>query len=286
MTDVLTIRPMIPDDLRIAIGWAREEGWNPGADDAEAFLAADRDGFLMGFLGDEPVTAISVVAYGEAYGFLGLYLCHPAHRGKGYGFKTWIAGMKRLGDRTIGLDGVVAQQENYKRSGFQLAHRTIRHGGLSTVDQPMDARLTTIGRGIFPTVRDFDRDFFPAKREGFLKRWVAPEHPTRRGFALVEDGEMTGYGAIRACHDGYKIGPLFAEKPEGADILFRALAGMVKGQTVYLDVPEPNKAALALAERYELSPDFETARMYKPGLAGTPELPLDKIFGITTMELG
>ena len=31
--------------------------------------------------------------------------------------------------RVIGLDGVVAQQENYRKSGFELAYANIRYGG-------------------------------------------------------------------------------------------------------------------------------------------------------------
>ena len=29
----------------------------------------------------------------------------------------------------IGLDGVVGQQENYRKSGFQLAYANVRYGG-------------------------------------------------------------------------------------------------------------------------------------------------------------
>lgn len=65
--------------------------------------------------------------------------------------------------------------------------------------------------------------------------------------------------------------------------MFRTLAGQVKGQTIILDTPEPNAAALLMAEKYELSPEFETFRMYR-GLA--PDLPLDQLYGITTFELG
>jgi hypothetical protein len=48
-------------------------------------------------------------------------------------------------------------------------------------------------------------------------------------------------------------------------------------------VPQPNVAAIALAERHGMTPYFETARMYT-GIR--PELPLARIFGITTLELG
>jgi hypothetical protein len=53
--------------------------------------------------------------------------------------------------------------------------------------------------------------------------------------------------------------------------------------SVFLDVPEPNQPALGLAARYGLTPAFETARMYR---GAAPALPLDRIYGITSFELG
>jgi hypothetical protein len=55
------------------------------------------------------------------------------------------------------------------------------------------------------------------------------------------------------------------------------------GSEVYLDIPEPNAEAIALAEMYGMQPAFETARMYR---GRSPELPLGQIFGITSFELG
>lgn len=284
MSPSFQIRTASKTELATAIEWAGNEGWNPGQDDLEAFFAADPEGYLMGFLDGEPVTSISAIRYGDDYGFIGFYICKPEHRGKGYGWTTWQAGMERLKGRTIGLDGVIAQQENYKKSGFEFAHRNIRHGGLSTVDAPMDSRISMLGQGVFASVRDYDQAFFPAPRIEFLQEWCAPMVETRRGFVFVEEGEIKGYGGVRRCLDGgFKIGPLFADTAEIADVLFRTLAGQAKGQMVYLDTPEPNEAALALAERYELSPEFETARMY---LGPRPDLPLERTFGITTFELG
>jgi phosphoglycolate phosphatase-like HAD superfamily hydrolase len=48
-------------------------------------------------------------------------------------------------------------------------------------------------------------------------------------------------------------------------------------------VPEPNAAAVALAERHGLQPVFETARMYR---GPAPSEPLTRIYGVTTFELG
>src|SRR5437868_6705655 len=108
------------DGVQRMARWAADEGWNPGNTDIHAFFATDPGGFLVGRLDGEPVTCISVVEYGQAFEFLGFYIARPAVRGKGYGIVTWDAGVKRLAGRNVGLDGVVAQQANYKKSGFRL----------------------------------------------------------------------------------------------------------------------------------------------------------------------
>jgi hypothetical protein len=60
-------------DWPVIRGWAADEGWNPGADDGVSFFAQDPDGFFLGRIDGEPVSAVSVVNYGEAYAFLGCY---------------------------------------------------------------------------------------------------------------------------------------------------------------------------------------------------------------------
>jgi hypothetical protein len=52
---------------------------------------------------------------------------------------------------------------------------------------------------------------------------------------------------------------------------------------IFLDVPSVNQDAIALARDLGLSPTFETARMYTGAI---PPLRLDRLFGVTTFELG
>jgi GNAT superfamily N-acetyltransferase len=277
----LDIRPMSRAELDLAIEWAAEEGWNPGLADAACFRAADPQGFLMAFRDGEPVGSISVVRYEAAFAFLGFYIVRPPFRGRGYGLRLWQAGTARLEGRTVGLDGVVAQQANYARSGFVLAHRNIRFGGDVRVEAPSDARLVAVDDDLVPAVLAFDRRFFPAARESFLRCWLRPDR--RPAMALVENGRVQGYGVIRDARTGRKIGPLFAASEGDADVLFRGLASTAGGGLVFLDVPEPNQSALGLAARYGLTPAFETARMYR---GAAPALPLHRIYGITSFELG
>lgn len=278
----LAIAPADAAGLAVMADWAAAEGWNPGLGDAGPFLAADQGGFLLARLDGEPVACISVVTYGPAYGFLGFYICRPEFRGRGFGWATWGAGMARLGDRTVGLDGVVAQQANYAKSGFVLAHRSIRHAGTVAAQAPSDPRLRAPGPEDRVALAAYDRAAFGIDRPGFLAAWTdGSEGRVTR--LLVEDGRVVGYGTIRPCRSGYKIGPLFADDAAGAEALFLALAAEAGGATIALDTPAPNAAAVALAERHGLTPVFETARMYR---GPDPGLPLARIFGITTFELG
>src|SRR5258708_20924281 len=129
MTDALQIRPMTPAEMDLALDWAAEEGWNPGLDDRGCFRQADEGGFIGGFIDGRMIASISVVAYDHASAFLGFYIVAPAYRGRGFGLALWRAGMARLGNRVVCLDRVVAEQDNYARSGFRLAWRNVRHEG-------------------------------------------------------------------------------------------------------------------------------------------------------------
>ena len=275
-----SIRVMTRDDLDRALGWAQEEGWNPGLEDAAVFHAADPTGFFMGYLDDEPVSSISVVKYGESFAFLGLYIVRPAFRGRGFGKAIWDAGIASAGRRTIGLDGVVAQQDNYKQSGFVLAHRSARWGGTLDGEVARSSFVRPIEESDFAAVLANDAAIFPARRDAFLKTWLGSNARRTEGF--FEDGVLRGYGTVRRCVEGAKIGPLFADSPAVAEALIAKLGAAAPGN-VFIDIPEPNAAAIAMAKRLALTPAFETARMYR---GKAPDLPLDRIFGITTLELG
>ncbi|TCT05611.1 GNAT family N-acetyltransferase [Aquabacter spiritensis] len=278
------IRTLTPAEVDLAIDWAATEGWNPGLHDATAFRAQDADGFLGLFEGEDLAAVIAATAYGAGFGFLGLYICRPDLRGRGYGFKLWQAALERLGPRTLGLDGVVAQQDNYARAGFALAHRNIRFGGKSAAFPKIDG-IGPIDMAALPAVLGFDRRHFLFDRPLFLEKWLAPPD----GAALVAraEGEVFGYGVVRRCRHGHKIGPLFAVDEATAWALYGALSGAAHaadpGSDLFLDVPEPNEAARTLAAEAGLSPVFETARMYR---GDAPGLPLARIYGITSLELG
>src|SRR5471032_2772262 len=249
------------DDVMRMAEWAGDEGWNPGNTDAQAFFAMDPGAFLIGRLGGKPVACISVVKYGASFGFLGFYIARPEIRGKGYGIQVWDAGMKRLAGRNVGLDGVVAQQHNYKKSGFRTAWNNARHEGVPAPTAPSGGVTLVDARSVpFDRLAAYDRRFFPEARDSFLAPWIAL--PERRALAAVKEGEIVGLAVLRACQAASRIGPLYAATPEIAASLVGALAATTGGRAVAIDVPDVNQPAVALMQRLGLAPSFETARMY------------------------
>jgi GNAT superfamily N-acetyltransferase len=270
-----------PDEVPLAVDWAAAEGWNPGLADAACFATVDKDGFLIGELEGEPVATISCVNYNDRFAFLGFYIVRTDFRGRGYGLRIWKEAIAHAGARVIGLDGVVAQQANYKKSGFALAHANIRYGGTVTGMNAPKEGVFALSDVPFTVVEASDATVFPAPRANFLRAWIAS--PGHIGRALLRDGQLAAWGVIRPCRQGWKIGPLVADDRAAAEAVLASLLAAMGGGEISLDVPSVNPEAVALAQNLGLSPVFETARMYTGAI---PPLRTERVFGVTTFELG
>jgi GNAT superfamily N-acetyltransferase len=267
------------------VSWADQEGWNPGLHDADVFWHTDPDGFYGFFDQGELVAGGAIISYDGAFGFMGFFIVKPAYRGRGIGRKLWYLRrdtlLKRLDPgAAIGMDGVVAMQPFYNRGGFDLSFRDLRYEGVGT-PRPLDSAVSAIEEPDLELVLAYDRDCFGFDRRRFMIRWL--DMPEAHTFKYTDGNRLRGFAVMRKVRQGYKIGPLFADTPDIADALFRACASAAGESRFYLDIPVINTAAKDLVDRYHMTYVFECARMYY----GTPPvLPTEKIFGITTFELG
>lgn len=280
----LLIRRLERDELAFPVIMAAAEGWNPGLADADPFWAADPQGWWGGVVGGELVSCISTVAYdtdtGPGFGFVGFYIVRPDLRGRGLGRRTWDAAMPHLEGRLVGLDGVMEQVPTYERSGFAPAYVSRRNRCTGGGAAPPG--LTPLADVPFGDVSALDASCFPARREAFLQAWLAM--PGATGLARVADGELRGFGVLRPCRQGCKIGPLLALEAATAELLLDGLlAAAPQGEPVFLDTPGRNPAALALADERGMDTVFETMRMYR---GPEPSLPLERLYGVCTFELG
>lgn len=276
------VRRMTRPEVDWAIDWAAAEGWNPGLNDAECFYQADPQGFFIGELNGQMIGCCFAMAYDDRYAFFGGYIVKPEFRHQGFGIQMTRARLAYIGGRNAGLDGVVNMQSAYARIGFRLAHRNIRYGGIAEghgATVSMD--IVELAQVPFDELAAYDLVHFSAPRTAFLRSWI--NQPGATALGAVENGRLAGYGVARPCRIGYKVGPLFADSESIAEDLFNSLGAVTAGESIYLDVPEPNRQAIALVERHGLKPVFEVGRMY---LQGAPAVPMEHVFGITTFELG
>ncbi|TPJ31094.1 GNAT family N-acetyltransferase [Mesorhizobium sp. B2-8-3] len=274
-----TIRTLTASEVETLVDWAAREGWNPGIDDATAFRAADPDGFIGAFTGGEMVAGISAVAYGSGFGFIGLYICRPDRRGEGHGKAVWDAGMARLGNRIIGLDGVAEQRANYQRMGFVPAYETVRHSG-RPAGLPGGGDIRPVTVADMADTFAYDRQGFPAPREAFLGEWLRQPR-----IALLSAGSsgIAGFGVARRCREGFKVGPLFADATDVALAMVADLSDATAGEELHIDVPAGQVQFTAMLQAAGLVPGFTTTRMYKGGKPGNGP---STVFGVTTLELG
>ena len=175
---------------QVALSWADAEGWNPGLDDADRFLAADPDSFLATAREGEIVATVSCALYGDTYAFIGFYIVRSDLRGRGIGSPLFERALERAGGRVVGLDGVLAQQASYERRGFVLAHRNVRWRTMGGGDRPDG--VVELSSVPFEQLLAFDSAVFGSQRERFLRAWM--DRPPGHALACLEgeDSPATG----------------------------------------------------------------------------------------------
>ena len=290
MSEDLVIRNMDRAEIDKLVEWAAAEGWNPGLHDAELFWATDPAAFIAADLDGELIGGGAITSYQGEFGFMGFFIVRPEYRSRGMGNTIWRARRDRLLARlhrgaSIGMDGVFAMQDYYSRGGFVFSHRNLRFRAdvPHHVKAPKteDTQITLLQNVPFSRVLEYDRGCFPAPRPVFLKAWI--EQPDALALGSQSDGRLQGFGVVRRCREGCKLGPLFADNAATAKALYLQLAAFAAGGPLFLDAPENNPAAMALVKEQQMTEVFGCARMY---LRQPPALSHERIYGVTTFELG
>lgn len=290
MATELVVRNMSLPEVRELVDWAAREGWNPGLHDAGLFWATDPAAFIAAELDGELIGGGAITSYGGEFGFMGFFIVRPEFRGRGYGNMLWHARRERLIARMrpgagIGLDGVFAMQDYYAAGGFVFSHRDMRFRAEIPRQAPGpladDEEVVPLSAVPLDQVLHYDRTCFPAPRPTFLKGWIS--QPDALALGCRRGGALAGFGVVRRCREGCKIGPLFADDVRAAEALYTRLAAFAAGGPLYMDAPENNAAAVELVHRHRMAEVFGCARMY---LNPPPVLADERVFGVTTFELG
>ena len=87
---------------------------------------------------------------------------------------------------------MIAQQDNYRKSGFSFAHRNIRYClEKNAIDFPLHANLRDAREISLPMILAYQKKFFPAERYAFATQWLLQNS----GLVYI-DGDIKGYGTI------------------------------------------------------------------------------------------
>lgn len=279
-----TVRNIDEQEMEFLISSAAFHGWNPGLEDASVFYNTDPNGFFIAELNGKPIGCISAVSYPDRFGFIGFYVMKQEYAGNYYGAQLGLKAIKYLQNHVVGLDGVIERIDNYRRLGFNYAYSNARYEFVNSVkeDVYISDSIKQYDESYFNQISDYDKLCFPTRREAFLKNWL--KMTNAKVFIYLENKKLMGYSVIRKCLKGYKIGPLFADNFEIAESLFiSSIMAADKNEYIYFDIPEVNKHAVKLTQKYNMNKVFATARMYN---TSAPDIHLNKVFGITTFELG
>ena len=291
MPPQFSIRPLEPSDISQVTDWARAEGFCPGEGDVAIYRQTDRQGLWLGWLGEDPIGCIAGVRYSQSYGFIGMFLVTPRHRGLGYGVQLWRHALDHLNDvACVGVHAAPDRIADYAGWGFQSASPTTRwqlNGRERQGASPLENQLSLVDATSLPeeVIQSYDASREPSPRPHFLRDWL--HHPAGKVLALVDgQGLCHGFGRIRPCllreGTGWRIGPLLADDADLAEQLLRGLLERHRG-VVLLDVPGANPAAAALMGRLGFGPTSETLRMYR---GAQPQVSLADVYGLACLELG
>lgn len=293
----LSIRPMRPDDLPLVTEWARREGFCPGPGDLAIMRLVDQGGAWVGCLDHQPIGCILGVRYDAHYGFIGLFLVTPEHRGHGHGVALWRRAMAHLGDvACIGLEAAPERVQDYGCWGFHPAHDTLRWSLIVSPNQVGTPRTMPSGQRLLPAaavaesaVAAYDARHEATPRPLFLREWLRVRSPHDKVRVAVDAGGCCrGFARVRAAlmptpgAQGWRIGPWQADDERLAEALLLDLLADRFGP-VMVDAPAVNGRARRVLERWGFQPVGRTVRMYR---GHPPPVPVREIYGLACLELG
>lgn len=283
--DALEFQKLDLSGVKRLVEWAKNEGWNPGPLDADVYWSTDPNGFYGYYYKNSLVAGGAIVSYNKEFGFMGLFIVKPEYRGMGIGRELWFQRRDLLVNRlnsnaSIGMDGVVNMQSFYNKGGFEIAFKDERYERLGTKFL-IDDNISPITNDDFQEISTYDKQCFGFLRETFLNLWI--KLPENRTFKYIERDKIRGFCIARKVSNGFKIGPLFADNEKIAEELYKACLNSVIGIPLYIDIPMVNQGAIQIVKKYNAKYVFECARMY---YGQKPQTNINKVYGITTFELG
>lgn len=115
------LRKLVYPELVTLVGWAEEEGWEPGHHDAEQFWNYDPEGFLAIEEDGEFLGGGAIIKHSDQFGFMGLFIDVPDANQEGI---HWV--------QQRGMEEVFGCERMYYSEAPEIDHSKIF--GVSTLE--------------------------------------------------------------------------------------------------------------------------------------------------------
>ena len=274
-------------DVAAATRLVDEAGWNQIAADWARFLAIEPEGCFVAEI-EGGLVGTTVACRFPPVAWLAMVLVAEDRRRSGIGRGLVEHAVGWLDDsriKTIRLDATPPGRAIYEKLGFSPQFEVARYGG--KVQPPPSAGGDTGERVVrarldrdLASILELDHRVTRTNRAGWLKAIVS-EWPDAVRTVLAGD-RLEGFVAARRGARATQIGPCIARGSAGAALLHDVALRHV-GDEIYIDVPEPNGSACALAEAMGLGAQRRFVRMCK----GEPVLEdLSRLWSSSGPELG
>jgi len=242
----LVIRQMTEDDESFFLELISLTGWGNTADDLGRMLHYEPLGCFVTVLDGADAGIVASTDYGEV-GWIGNLMVLPERRGRGIGAALMRRAMCHLldsGVHSIRLDAVEKAIPLYERLGFRTEFGSLRFTGTGKPTQVKgteEMKASDMGE-----VVELDTRFFGASRERMLGR-VQGDFP---GLCYVARAasRIVGFIMSKPSDVSVRIGPWICEpgRPDLAESLLRRLMGEVRGENLWIGVPEENQASVKI----------------------------------------
>ncbi|KAF2830363.1 hypothetical protein CC86DRAFT_443379 [Ophiobolus disseminans] len=210
-----------------ALWWPlmQELGWNRAVDDAKVHYEVAGNGnnwlLLIPDSTEKPEGMVVPFIYPNGTAWVGFFIINAAFRGKGLGRELWKEMelvFRTAGTTVIGLDGVEMQVETYKRRGFVDCARIPLMARASLETEPINVTWSLDDAVELQDIRDIDPRLLSKldlehtglDRSAYWATGILTSRLYALGYAIVLDGEITGFIYARHCQDGVRVGPLYA----------------------------------------------------------------------------
>jgi len=275
------VRPLTLDDAARGTALTQQIGWSQTEDSwARMIRWGGAGSFCIERDGQLAATAIAIF-YAPAVSWVGMVITHPDYQRRGLARRIMGAALDYLrgrGARCIMLDASQMGYPLYESMGFRSLYRVEVYGGEGhESERTTDVR--TVTHDDLPSMVELDGKIFGVGRPDMIADLALPGQCWVAG----EIGQVSGYLMLKASGHGVSVGPWYHHTVEGAETLLQQALGCADGQPIRVYIPDPNREAKELAERYGLSPIRFSTRM---ALGDTPPGDMARQYSVASLGTG